>query len=243
VVNGSQTIDATLVASLVGQQKGFLGIEYLIFAQDSPSAALTQLTAADTGGRRRALAAAMALELASSAQQLASAWSPSSGNYAGQVETAGMGSTAYSQQRGAVDDYVGGIAYALELVVGVRLAMPLGLKTTGTPDPSLDPTSASDSAVADITASLGGVTAMFDGAGFASALQSMNAALDTQAMSEMSACTKAVAAIPPPFVTAVVSSTATVQAAYDACKTWKNEWDADITSAIGATLHPDNDGD
>ncbi len=142
IVNGAQTIDATLIGTLGGPQKGFLGIEYLIFSASGNAAVLTSLTGTSGApARRRALAAAMSVEVASSAQQLATAWSPSGGNYVAQVETAGTGSTVYSQQRGALDDYVGGAAYALELVVGVRLAGPLGRKTTGMPDPASDPTS------------------------------------------------------------------------------------------------------
>jgi predicted lipoprotein len=244
IVNGTQTIDATLIGTLGGPQKGFLGIEYLIFSASGNEAVLTSLTGTSGApARRRALAAAMSVEVASSAQQLATAWSPSGGNYVAQVETAGMGSTTYSQQRGALDDYVGGAAYALELVVGVRLAGPLGRKTTGMPDPASDPTSASDSAVADMTGSLAGVSALYQGMGYSSMVQTMNSNFNMEAQTDSSACAKSITAIPPPFVTSVVSDNAVVQNAYTTCKTWKDNWNIDISSALGATVVPDNDGD
>jgi predicted lipoprotein len=185
----------------------------------------------------------MAVELASAAHQVADAWDPAQGNYAGQVETAGNGSTVYPIERGALDDYVGGVAYALELVVGIRLAGPLGTKTNNMPDPSVDPTSASDSAVADMTGSLTGVSSLYQGAGFASMVQTVNPTLNMQAMSDIASCQKSVTAIPAPFVTSVVNDNAVVQSAYTACKTWKDSWSSDLTSALGATLVPDNDGD
>jgi hypothetical protein len=41
-----------------------------------------------------------------------------------------------------------------------------------------------------------------------------------------------------------VNQTATVTAAYDACKTWKDSWNMELTSALGASLQvSDNDGD
>jgi predicted lipoprotein len=242
IVNGTQTIDSALIANMNGYQKGFLGIEHLLFAASSNAAVLTSLTGT-TGApaRRRALMAAMSVELASSAQQLATAWSPTGGDYVGQIETAGAtGNTTYAQQSAAVDDYVGGTAYALELVVGIRLASPLGLKTTGAPMPAADPTAASDSACADMTGSLAGVTALYQGMGYASMV---SASINATANGDDSACTKSIAAIPPPFVTSVVSDNTVVQNAYNACKTWKDEWNTDITSALGATMVPDNDGD
>jgi predicted lipoprotein len=160
-----------------------------------------------------------------------------------QIETAGMGSTTYQQPRGALDDYVGAVANALDLVVGTRLAVALGRNTNGMPDPASDPTSASDSAVADMTGTLAGVSALYQGMGFSSMVHAMNATFDMEAMSESATCAKSVTAIPPPFMTSVVSDTAVVQNAWTTCKTWKDDWSTDISSALGATVVPDNDGD
>jgi predicted lipoprotein len=244
VVNATTTIDGTLVGALGGQAKGFLGVEYLVFSADGAAAALTRLSGDGAPARRRTLLRAMADEIAASAHQLSDAWDPAKGGYATQITSAGAGSTAYPRQRGALDDFVGGVGYALEVVVGTRLAEPLGKKsTTGTPDPALDPTLASDSAVADMTASLAGAQALW-GHGFNAQVQAANATLDSEATTQQSACTGGVAAIPAPFASALVNQTATVEAAYDSCRTWKLTWNSELTSALGATLRPtDNDGD
>src|SRR6478735_10219869 len=167
-VKGSVT-DAT-IARAGGHEKGFLGLEYLLFADPTANAGAKAPVLGDDElvDQRRALALAMAHELLKSAQQLDDGWEPGSGAYVEQIETAGRGSSEYANQRAAVDDMVGGVAYALEMLVGVRLAMPLGLKSGD----SLDPTLRSDSAVADMDASLSGISAMYEGDGFSSIIRS-----------------------------------------------------------------------
>ena len=245
IVNGTQTIDSAYIGTLGGQQKGFLGVEYLLFSADGVDAALARLVGDGAPARRRTLLRAMCDEIATSAHQLADAWDPTKNGYATQITTAGKGSTAFLRQRGALDDMVGGVAYALEIVVGIRLAEPLGKRSTsGTPDPSQDPTLASDSAVADMTATLAGTQALWAGSGFNAQVMSKNTMLDGQATTEQATCATAVTAIPSPFATAVVNQTATVTAAYSACKTWKDDWNTELTSALGASLQvSDNDGD
>jgi predicted lipoprotein len=147
-------------------------------------------------------------------------------------------------QRAAVDNLVGGVSYALELVAGIRLAIPLGRKDAGTPMPSADPTSLSDSAVADMSATLATVAAFYRGNGFSSRIATKSAVLDTRCQSQLDDCIAQVSAIPMPFVQSVSTQTAKVQSAYDACKVLKATWNTDATSALGATLKPtDNDGD
>jgi len=244
IVAGAAPIDAKVVSVAGGHAKGFLGVEYLIFSTDGASAALSRLTGDGAPARRRTLVRAMAEEIASSAHQLADAWDPAKGGYAKDVEGAGATSQRYASQRAAVDDIVGGVGFALELVVGVRLATPLGRKSGGTPEPNLDPTPASDSAVGDMTSSLDGVRVLYQGNGFSSMVRTKSSALDDRATGELGDCGAKLSAIPAPFTSAVSGSTAVVQAAYDACKALKLTWNTDVTSALGATLKPsDNDGD
>jgi predicted lipoprotein len=244
IVSGTAPIDATSVGAAGGKAKGFLGVEYLLFSKNSDAAVLALLQGDGAPARRRTLARAMTDEIASSAHQLADAWDRAKGAYANEVTTAGSGSTRYPTQRAAVDDFVGGTAYALELVVGVRLGMPLGRKNKGAPDPSADPTTASDSAVADITASLNGVRALYQGNGFSARIRSKTPALDDEATGQLGDCAAKVSAIPAPFNGSITNDTASVSAAYDSCKTLKSIWNTDITSALGATLKPsDTDGD
>jgi len=239
-------VSDTTVAQAGGHAKGFLGLEYLLFAEtggeaDTKAPALTDDGRAD---QRRALALAMAHEIQKSARQLDDAWEPGAGSYVQQIETAGKGSTEYANQRAAVDDMVGGAAYALELIVGMRLATPLGRKTGAAPDPLLDPTLRSDSAVADMEATLSGIRAMYDGDGFSSVIRSKSQLLDQTVLDSLSDVEAALAAIPAPFGDAVAHQAPLVRTAYETGVSLKKTWNTDVSSALGATLKPsDIDGD
>ncbi|MEO6598608.1 MAG: imelysin family protein, partial [Polyangiaceae bacterium] len=158
LINGGAAVDDAAVANAAGKRKGFLGLEYLLFAAPEASDSDPVLVDDAAAPRRRALALSMADEIAKSAHQLDEAWDPDQGGFVTQLQLAGAGSTAYPTQRAAVDALVGGIDDALEIVVGRRLAPPLGNQTGGggVPAPDLDPTRRSDSAVADLQASLEG---------------------------------------------------------------------------------------
>ena len=242
--NGS--ISDSTISNAGGHEKGFLGLEYLLFADTAVSegSSAPALAGDDLADRRRALALAMANEIAKSAHQLDDAWEPSAGGYIEQIKTAGAGSSQYANQRAAVDDMVGGVAYGLEVIVGVRLAVPLGRKSGGDPNPLLDPTLRSDSAVADMQASLAGIQAMYEGDGFSAVIRAKSSKLDDAVLSQLSEVESALAAIPTPFGSAVRDDTALVEAAFDASSDLKKTWNTDVSSALGATLKPsDNDGD
>jgi predicted lipoprotein len=240
-VTGTEAIDARFVGASGGKKKGWLALEYLLFRGPGGDV----LASFATTPRRGQLARAIAEEIETSTAELRDAWDPAKGGYANEVKLAGESSQTYGTQRAALDDLVGGGGYALELVVGIRLANPLGRKNkSGAPSPDEDPTLASDSAVADMVASLEGVSALYKGSGFSSLVRSANAALDDSATAELDACLAAVRAIPAPFGTSVTSQTQTVQAAFEACKAYKLTWNTDLTQTLGATLKPlDTDGD
>jgi len=228
IIAGSAAIDAASVANAPPATKGFLGAEYLLFS-------------AQLNDRGRTLVRVICEEIAKSAHDLRDAWA---NGFASEVTNAGSGSKRYATQRAAVDDVVGGVGYGFEVVVGLRLARPLGKRGTGTPDPSQDPTRASDNAVADMTATMRGVSAVYQVDDVAALVKKRSASLDTQVAREIADCSVKITLIPPPFATAVMSNTAVVESAYDACKEAKLTWNAEVTSALGATLKPsDNDGD
>ena len=239
-ISGTDTLDATFVGRLGGKKKGYLGVEYLLFKGPAGTDVLSGFAA---GGRRGVLARALAEELASSTHQLLDAWDPAKDGVVKQLLTAGSGGK-YSSQRAAIDDLVGGGAYALELVVGIRLAMPLGRKTTGNPEPERDPTLASDNAIADMVASMEGVATMYRTPGFSTLVRAKVPALDDKALAELEGCMAKISAIPRPFGTSITQNNALVQEAFEACKALKLTWNTDVTSTLGATVKPlDTDGD
>ena len=238
-ISATTPIDASYEGALGNYAKGFLGLEYLLFAKTLPD-----LSGDGAPSRRRSLARYEAEEIAASAHQLADAWT-GAGSYQNLFVTAGNGSSRYVSQRAAIDDVVGGVAFALEIVVGNRLAEPLGRKSkAGTPDPSLDYTPSSDNTAADIKGTLDGVNAVYAGQGLSTRVKTYSTVLDNKWVTEIGDCASKVAGLSTPFDTAVVSATASVQTAYDACKLAKGTWNNEVTTALGATLRPsDNDGD
>jgi predicted lipoprotein len=247
IVTGSAAVDDDAVGKAGGKKKGFLGLQYLLFADPStPDAPAPALAKDDAAARRRTFALSMADEILKSAQQLDNGWEPSGDNFAQQLEQAGAGSTHYATQRAAVDDLVsGGVAYALEQIVGVRLALPLGLNGGTGPDPSADPTLRSDNAVADMQATLSGVFALYTGDGFSAVVRGKSSKLDSTVLSELTDSKAALSAIPAPFADALAAPAPNpVKAAYDATKALKATWNASVSSALGATTKPaDTDGD
>ena len=244
VIAGTPPIDVAYVGTLGGKSKGFLGLEYLLFAKGGNAAVLAMLQGDGAAARRRAFAAAISDEIASSAHQLKDAWDPAKGGFATTVKTAGSGSARYPTQIAALADIANAASAAIEIVVGSRLAVPLGHKSTGSPDPTLDPTSLSDSAVADMTSTLDSVKSIYANPQLSTAIKSFSVSLAATSQAQMSACATSVTAMPTPFDTTLVKNTAAVQAAYDSCKAWKTTWNADIVSALGVALYStDKDGD
>lgn len=243
LVTGSGAVDDQAVRNAGAKKKGFLGLEYLLFAEPSSKLPAPALADDDWAVRRRLLAISMADEIAKLARDLDAAWEGDDGA-AAQLEQAGKGGTKYATQRAAVDDLIGGTGYALELIVGVRLALPLGRHNGGTPDPSLDPTLRSDSAVADMQASLAGVFALYSGDGLSAVIRGKSSALDQRVLDQFTAGEAKLNALPAPFETAVVDDTALVQEAYDSTQALKKTWNTDVASALGATARTgENDGD
>jgi predicted lipoprotein len=246
LASAQDSITDAAVAKAGGHEKGFLGLEYLLFADPSatPITKAPALAGDDVADRRRALALAMAREIQKSAHQLDDAWEPGAGGYIEQIQTAGAGSTQYPSQRAAVDALVGGVAYALELIVGVRLGTPLGRKSGEAPDPLLDPTRRSDNAIADMQATLAGIARMYDGDGFSSVVRLKSAKLDAAVESGLNNVAQSLAVVPAPFSDALVNDTAVVKSVFDAGSDLKKTWNADVSSALGATQKfNDPDGD
>ena len=244
LLNSAGAVDDSAVSNAGGKKKGFLGLEYLLFPAVGSSDPAPVLLEDAVASRRLTLAVSMADEIAASARELNNAWEPAPGGYIDEFEHPSVSARRYQSELDAVNDLVGAGNYALETIVGIRLALPLGRKSGGTPDPSLDPTRRSDNAVEDMLSSLAGFMAVYETAAFTDAVQQRSAELNQRVLAEIGASQSMLAAIPAPFASAVVDQTSVVQAAYNATQTLKYTWNADVTSVLGATFRvSDNDGD
>ena len=244
IVEGTQPIDLALVAAAPGKQKGFLGAEHLLFSANGAEAALSSLTGDGPAARRRSLARAIGEEIAQSAHQLLDAWTTGDRSIAKELATAGAGSQRYPTQRAAMDDLVAGVGNGIELVAGIRLGRTLGKNVDGVPNADAEPAKVSDSAVADMKATMSGIDEIYAQDGVDELIRAKSAALEARMTSQFADCMTRVSAIPSPYVTTLTTNPASIQAAYDACKTVRTTWNTEVASALGATLKPsDNDGD
>ncbi len=227
-----------------GKKKGFLGLEYLLFA--APGSELAPVLVDDAArARRLGLAVSMADEIAASARELAGAWELDQQGYIGEFEHPSLNARRYQSELDAVNDP----GRSGEL----RARDDRGHSSGDAARPqergharsnARNPTRRSDNSVEDMQSSLAGFVAVYTTAAFTGAVQERSAALDAQVHSEISSSQVKLAAIPAPFASAVVDQTPVVQAAYDATQALKHTWNADVTSALGATFRVgDNDGD
>ena len=244
LVVGSGAVDDNAVSNAGGKKKGFLGLEYLLFRAPDRAAPAPVLQDDAAAPRRLTLAVSMADEIAASARELDDAWELDKDGYIAEFEHPSLSARRYQSELDAVNDLVGAGNYALETIVGIRLAMPLGRKSGGDPSPLLDPTRRSDNAVEDMQNGLAGFVAVYTLPAFTHAVAERSAVLDRQVHAEIEASRVKLADIPAPFARAVVEQTPIVQSAYDATQALKHTWNADVTSALGATFRVgDNDGD
>lgn len=238
-IAGTDVLNADFVGRLGGKKKGYVAVEYLLF-QGPGGDVLASFVA---NPRRGSLARALGDELAASMHQLLDAWDPAKNGWAKELETAGNGGH-YESQLAAINDLVGGGAYALESIVGLRLALPLGRKNNNVPDPAQDPTLASDNTNADLSATLAGVASLYNAPGFTTLIRPKLAELDDKTLAQLGDCAAKISAMPRPFASTVTQNAPVVRAAFEACKALKLTWNTDVTSTLGANVKPlDTDGD
>jgi predicted lipoprotein len=249
----TKAFDAASIQKLGTSQRGFLGLEYLLFDPAGGNVAVLDAFVASTD--RRAFARALAADLVAAFQELAAAWDPARGDYAGELAEAGEGSTAYPEAKNAIDALVNESIFVVEYVLGDELAKPFGLRNDGVAQPDLVIAARSDASLDDSIAQLESFQAVYTGAlpgGDATQATGLSALVEARGSAQLDADVRsatqrsldALRAVPRPFATAITASPAEVQRAYDEVRVLKNLLAADVATKLGATLSfNDNDGD
>ncbi|MBX3193051.1 MAG: hypothetical protein KF819_39065 [Labilithrix sp.] len=241
LVVGASVIDDAAVGSLGGNQRGFAGLEALLF---DPSKTDEAVAVAFAGDRRRALAAAIARDLRRKIDAVRDAWLPEKGNFAAELAKAGRGSTRYATERQGIDAIVNAIAGAAEVLVALRLAKPLGLDVTPqAPHPELVESPLSDASLADILAVVDGIERIYlggrgseRGAPLGDAVHELRPDGDDRLRQELTRAKNAVALVPPPLREAVSAHRDAAIAAHAAVREIKRSIVTDVAGALGTTI-------
>jgi predicted lipoprotein len=245
---GAATLDAGRIESLGSRLKGFLAIEYLLFHPTQGGDAL--LVAADAA-RRRAYVRAVAENLHDLAVELVALWDPAGQDLLGEFVGAGRSSPRYATVDGALDDLVNRILDHLHLAAEVRIAVPLGRKDDGVPQPHAVETALSDNAIADVLDDLAGVEALYFCRFGGSVGASIDAAVRALAPDVADRMAAAIAraradleALPGPLEDAVIADPARVEAAFSSLIRLRRVVQFEVAGVLGSTLlFSDFDGD
>ncbi|MET0339582.1 MAG: imelysin family protein [Polyangiales bacterium] len=233
-------LDAVLIGRLGANQRGFPGLEWLLF--DSATRDAVVLDAFGSSPRRGALAALLAQDLAATCQRVAAAFEGPSG-FGVQLAEAGLTSTRFATQAEGVDEVVTGLLYVTELMVMKKFAGPLGIDVGGAPRPALEEGPRSDSSVADLRADVAGIRAIFSGTRGARAGQGLvvpvrarNEGAASRFEALLADADAKLAAIQPSFRVALTQNRAAIEAAYQATRALKTAIQTEIAGALGANI-------
>lgn len=242
---------AAYIDSLGTSAKGFMALEYLLFDSAAGDGAVLAALSGDTGAPRRAFAAALAANLAGKTEALRLAWDEAGGKYALEVTEAGEGSRAFTTRKAAVDELVNQMVFQADTLLNARIGKPAGKSSGGDPLPDTEESPRSDNSLADMLASLGGLSAIYegkygdaDGLGLSDLVKARSPAVDDRVRQAFGEARSRIEAIPPPFRTAIFDHEAEVTAAYESTRKLKRELATEVVSALGSTLRfNDADGD
>ena len=249
---GQDPLTAASVEALGANARGYQGLEYVLFDSAAGNAAvLLRLTTDPLAKRRLAYASAVAEHVKGKTGELLAAWEPASGNFAREITEAGSGAVLFTSGKAAVDQIVNSTVFAVDLVTGTKLGKPSGTKSGGSPLPDQEESPRSDNSLADMLDTLDGARSVYtgafgptDGKGISDLVRAKNPALDDRVIVAFDDAKAKIAAIPPPFRTAITGQRPAVEAAYQACRTLKNTMATEVANTLATTLQfNDNDGD
>lgn len=243
LVASSEPVGASDVAKLGANQRGFPGIEHLLFDSGVGDAeVLARFQAVSTGARRAELAESLASELARRCRAVADAFAGPSG-YGAQIAEAGVGTGALATQAEGVDKLLTGLVYVSERMVMKKLAAPLGVEANNVAQPEREEGPRSDSSLDDLRSDLAGMQAIYTGQrgglhgeGIQTALRAQNPATATRFEQVLDAAFTALSAVPPPLRTALSQHRPQVEAAYQAIRTVKSTILVDVANALGSQI-------
>ncbi len=239
-IGGTTEITADFIDSLGAGSKGLYAIEYLLFA-DADDATVTALM--DT--RRCAYLSALADHVQRTSTTLFDAWSPTGGDYAGTLATAGAdGNITYPAELSAVAAVLNEIPQAIDEVKAMKLGKPIGHLAAAMPDMVESPYA--HASVEAMQANMEGIRTLWTGTthDFDDYLRTRNPDLADMVLAQLDAADAALAAVPEPLSDyAAGSDHSAGDAAYEALGTLERTIAADVSTSLAVSISIPNDGD
>lgn len=241
---GTTAIDERLVASLGGNQRGFAGLEWLLFDPNGGDAAIVTALADSSADRRRSLGSLVARDLRVKVDAVRDAWLPGKGDYATALTEAGRGSPVYGSERQGVDALVNALIAAAEVLTAVRLAKPLGLDVNPQQaHPELVESPRAGTAIEDVLAVLDGIENVYSctlrdahGEALADAVREHAPSADDRLRADVARAREAVRAITAPLAFAVTAQRDVVVGAHAAVREVKRRLATEIAGALGTSV-------
>ncbi|MEM1094604.1 MAG: imelysin family protein [Bacteroidota bacterium] len=245
--------DVAFVQTKGSTTRGLPAIEYLIFDASGDGAVLDSL-AGPNGAARRALARAIAQDVAGQSAALVEAWSPTGSDALGTFIAA---DTEGRFLRSSLSRIVNELSMLAEDLRYNQLGAPLGISRDpndprSTPDPMAVEAPFATATVELLRAQVDGMRTLVtthDGVGLDDYLVSLDAELDGQPMgaallANLDALDAALAAIPGSMRDALVRDPEAVQLAYDEAVNLLRLVKTDVAGWLGVSItFSDNDGD
>ena len=229
LVSGNAAITKAEINEEDGTLKGFHGIEYILFG-DNGSATSASLTV----GQRSYLSAA-GQSLAALAEALDEAWQPTGDNFAGQLTSAGSGSSVYASVGAALQEITSGLIEPTDEVPNSKIALPL---SSG--DSYFEESAFSDNTLNDLENDLHGAFAAYrgsfsgDGNGIGTLIASQSPSLDRQVRTQFAAAFAALDAVGPSFDQALHNNPDVLRAAQQAILTLNRTLVNQVAPLVGA---------
>jgi predicted lipoprotein len=113
-------------------ERSLAGLEFLLFTTETAHGCPVtppswDAMAADLPRARCRIAEALAQDVATTAQTLATAWSPAGGDFAGQLGRAGQSGSEFPTEQAALNAISDGFFYADRFIKDMKLAQPAGI--------------------------------------------------------------------------------------------------------------------
>ena len=219
VLGSGQELTEASIDALEDTLKGFHTIEYLLFRDGD------QRKAEDITPRELEYLTATTENLKAKTAQLASAWSASCENYAGEVANAGTSSTIYKSQKDAMQEMVNGMIVIADEVANGKISDPFNEKDT-----TLVESQFSFNSISDFQDNIRGIQNVYTG--LSDFVNGSDPDLDARFKAEVQTAIDTIGAIPDPFRDSITSQRGAVQAAIDAVSAVQGTLENDILKLV-----------